>query len=140
MTDYQAAIGYHQLCRYPAALAQRRVNAQRYLERLRDLDEIELPAPDDGHSFFLFQIFVKPPRSRNEVVAALKEAGVGCSIHYAIPAPLMTYYRDRYGFHEADFPQAVDYGARNISLPVHHRLTEDDIDYVCETLKSCLLG
>jgi dTDP-4-amino-4,6-dideoxygalactose transaminase len=138
MTDYQAAIGYHQLARYPLALAGRRANAERYRELLSDVGEIELPEPVDGHSYFLFQIFVKPPRSRDAVVQALGRAGIGCSIHYATPVPLMTYYRRKYGYREGDFPHAEDYGARNVSLPVHPFLTEADIHDVCETLKGCL--
>ena len=84
----------------------------------------------------LFQVIIKEPLDRDEMIVRLKDNGVGLSIHYATPVPLMTYYRDKYSYTADDFPNAVRYGSRSISLPVHQKVTGDDIRFIVETMKS----
>ena len=68
----------------------------------------------------------------------LKENGIGVSIHYATPVPLMSYYKSKYGYKKEDFPSAIHYGDQNISLPVHAMLSDEDVEYICGTLTKIL--
>jgi len=136
MTDFQAALGVGQMERYAENVATRRANAKLYTELLADDNRFEVLEYSDEHSYYLFQVIVREPLSRDEMIARLKENGVGLSIHYATPVPLMTYYREKYAYTAEDFPNAVRYGKQSISLPVHQKVTQDDIRYVVETMKS----
>lgn len=136
MTDFQAALGYGQMLRYPENLAKRKANAKRYVSRLSKLrDHVEVVPYSEDCSYFLMQALVRDVSRRNEIVMHLGAAGIGCSIHYATPVPLMTYYKQKYGFTEAAFPGAVAYANRNVSLPVHPYLTVEEIDQVCAALE-----
>ena len=46
----------------------------------------------------------------------------------------MSYYKNKYGYKEVNFPNAVYYGDKSISLPVHSKLAADDIEYICNNL------
>ena len=72
---------------------------------------------------------------RDVVVAELKARGVGTSVHYPKAVPLMTYYRDRYGFREGQFPVAEWLGDQTISLPVGPHLVEGDVAYIIDAMK-----
>ena len=60
--------------------------------------------------------------------------GIGVSIHYAVPVPLMSYYAKKYGYETGDFPNAERYANQSISLPVHPKISKGDIKYICESL------
>ena len=64
----------------------------------------------------------------------LRENGIGVSIHYATPVPLMSYYKNKYAYRSENFPNSVKYGNQSISLPVHAMLSDEDIKHVCSTL------
>jgi dTDP-4-amino-4,6-dideoxygalactose transaminase len=101
---------------------------------LKNREEISFTNYSDDHSYFLFQIVLDKSIDRDRVLLGLKEHGIGVSIHYATPVPLMSYYKDKYGHQADDFPNAVHYGSQSISLPVHPKLDRSDIEYVCKTL------
>ena len=134
MTDFQAALGVRQLERYPLNLKKRRKNARTYIEILKDVDGVCCPTYSEGHSFFIFQILLDLQLDRDRILIEMKERGIGASIHYAMPVPMMSYYKNKYQISPTDFPHAVDYGRQNISLPVHQGLSEADIRYICDTL------
>ena len=115
---------------FPAA----KKNAKLYCELLKDRDGISFTEYSDDHSYFLFQIILDKLIDRDKVLLGLKENGIGVSIHYATPVPLMSYYKNKYGYKKEDFLNAVHYGNQSISLPVHAKLTESDIEYICQTL------
>jgi perosamine synthetase len=60
---------------------------------------------------------------------------VGTSIYYATPVPLLTCYRDKYGYKPGDFPNAEFLANNSLALPVGQHLSEDDIDYIVKTIK-----
>jgi len=138
MTDFQAALGAGQMERYGENLEKRQVNGKLYCELLSNNKYVEFPKYIEGNSYFLFQILVKPPFKRDEILLKLKDAGVGVSIHYATPVPLMTYYRDKYGYTKDDFPNAVQFGNRVISLPVHSKLRKVDISFITREISKYL--
>ena len=138
MTDFQAALGVGQVERYEQNVSGRRKNAQKYCKMLNNRNEISFTQYSDEHSYFLFQIILDKSIDRNKVLLSLKDNGIGVSVHYATPVPLMSYYKNKYGCKASDFPNAVYYGNQSISLPVHPKLTDSDIEYICGNLINIL--
>ena len=138
MTDFQAALGVGQIERYPKNLSSRKKNAKLFCENLKNVKGISFLDYSESSSYFLFQIILDENINRDNVLFALKDNGIGVSIHYATPVPLMSYYKEKYGFKTNDFPNAAKFGNQSISLPVHSNLNESDITYICETLSKYL--
>ena len=134
MTDFQAALGVGQMERYADNVAGRRKNAELYCELLKNRNDISFIDYSDDHSYFLFQIILDHSLDRDKILLGLKEKGIGVSIHYATPVPLMSYYKKKYGYITEDIPNAVNFGDQSISLPVHAMLSDEDIEHVCSTL------
>lgn len=134
MTDFQAALGAGQMERYNENLKKRHQNAKYYTELLAGNHYLEFPIYTEENSYFLFQILIKEPKDRNQILLALKDSGIGVSIHYATPVPLMSYYRKKYGYTREEFPNAVQYGNQCISLPVHSKIDAEDVDYISKTV------
>ena len=80
-----------------------------------------------------------PGRSReacNEIITKLAEHGVAANVHYK-PLPLLSAYR-KLGFDIADYPNAYDMYENEITLPLHTKLTDEELVYVTDTLKKCM--
>ncbi len=140
MTDIAAAIGIHQLARAGEMRDQREALALRYLEELRDVDEIELPARHDDriNSWHLFHIKLHLDRlsiSRNQFIEELNAAGVGCSVHWR-PLHLHPFYLKMFGWRPQDFPVATAEWERLISLPIFPAMRDDEQEYVLQTVRS----
>jgi perosamine synthetase len=74
---------------------------------------------------------------RDEILGRLAEQGIGCSNYFA-PIHLQPFYVESFGYGGGDFPACEAVAARTIALPFHHELAEDDVDFVCQTLRSLL--
>ena len=141
MTDIQAAIGLVQLERYPALLARRREIIARYEKGLADTDAILLGhyggwANSSGH-LMLVRMPGKSEAFRNAVIEVMAEDGVATNVHYK-PLPLFTAYRTL-GFDIADYPNAYRQYCCEITLPLHTKLSDDDVDYVVASFKRALV-
>ena len=75
---------------------------------------------------------------RFEIVGHLNGRGVGTSVYYPRPVPLMQYYKEKYGYREEDFPVAHSISERSISLPVAPYLNEKDMEYIAASVKEAL--
>lgn len=140
MTDMQAALGVSQLTRLDAYVARRAAIAHRYDTLLRDLP-LETPFVKSGvasawHLYVIRLRLTGIVRSRAEVVALLRSAGIGVNVHY-IPVHTQPYYRDL-GFHREDFPQALRYYEEAISLPLFATMTDAQQDVVVGALREAL--
>lgn len=141
MTDIAAAIGLRQLDRYPALLARRAEILTRYhaccdrlgLSHLRH----QTPSMESSRHLNLIRVPGFSTEQRNALIGRLAEAGVSANVHYK-PLPLLTAYR-ALGWDIAAFPNAFDYYANLLSLPLHTRLSDDDIAFVCDALRKALL-
>lgn len=133
MTDIQAALGISQLARIDGYLRRRHAIADLYDAGLNGL-ELTRPARLAGRysAFHLYVIMLDDPAKRAPVFEALRRAGIGVNVHY-IPIHLQPYYRGR-GFGPGDFPNAEDYYARAITLPLHPRMTDADVERVIACL------
>ena len=67
----------------------------------------------------------------------LKEAGIGCN-NYFTPIHLQPFYRKMFGYKKGDFPVTEKVSERTIALPFYNNLKEEQIDYVCESLKEII--
>ena len=136
MTDFQAALGAGQMQRYDQNVARRRENAMLYSNLLKNIQNLKFTNFSKENSYFLFQVLIDPKIKRDRILFGLKEKGIGVSIHYATPVPNMSYYKNKYGYQETDFPNSQNYGNCSISLPVHPGLSSNDIKFICKTLIS----
>ncbi|MEW5790346.1 MAG: UDP-4-amino-4,6-dideoxy-N-acetyl-beta-L-altrosamine transaminase [Pseudomonadota bacterium] len=136
LTDIQAALGLSQLQRLDGFVERRHELARRYDALLAGLPVIAPWRHPDAHSaFHLYVIRLRLDaisRTRREVFAALREAGIGVNVHY-IPIHTQPYYR-QLGFMPGTFPQAEKYYAAAITLPLHPQLTTEEQDKVCSAL------
>jgi dTDP-4-amino-4,6-dideoxygalactose transaminase len=139
LTDVAAAIGVHQLARGEAMRVEREQLAAWYREVLADVDAIEVPGVPENriHSWHLFPIRLKLERlkiDRNAFFAAMREAGVGCSVHWR-PLHLHPYYSDRFGWTPDLFPVATPLWERSISLPLFPGMRSDEREYVAQIVR-----
>jgi dTDP-4-amino-4,6-dideoxygalactose transaminase len=142
LPDVNAAIGLAQLERADAMRARRQEVAARYFERLGGLAAVDLPAvrvPFEDHAWHLFVVVVRPeaPVGRDRLIERLAERGIGTSVTYK-PLHRMSYYRDRYQLDPGAFPEAERVWQGCLALPIYPGLTDDDVDYVCDTLGELL--
>ena len=132
MTDVMAGIGLAQLKRYPEMLYRRRQIIEKYNEGLKDCNVQVLNHYSDTHSssghLYLVRLLGKTVEERNEVIAKMAERGIACNVHYK-PLPMMTAYKNL-GFDIADYPNAYAQYKNEVTLPLHTRLTDEDVEYV----------
>lgn len=142
MTDIQAAIGLKQLERYPALLQRRLEIINHYDKALDQLDILHLKHSGEdfqgsGH-LYLSRIPGADESKRNSIITKLAEEGIATNVHYK-PLPMMTSYK-LMGFDINDFPNAFDYYSNEISLPIHTKLLDEEVAYICDSLKSAIKG
>lgn len=134
MTDVAAAMGLAQL-RKAQTMWQRRCEiAQMYNQAFAANPALEIPTdcPDSQHAWHLYMLRLNPGRlalDRAQFVNALKERGIGSSVHF-IPLHLHPYYRDTYGYQPDDFPVAYQQFQREISLPIYSKMRDTDVQRV----------
>lgn len=138
MTDIQAAIGLRQLDRYPGLLQRRKEIIVRYDEICDSLGVFHLNHYGEDYSgsghLYLTRIPSIDSEKRNEIIIKLAEEGIATNVHYK-PLPMMTAYK-KMRWSIKDFPNAYDYYHNLITLPLHTKLTDDDVEYVCKWFKT----
>lgn len=140
MTDIMAAIGLKQLERYQGLVDRRHDIIKKYdavCEELgvRHLNHSGADFYSSGH-LYLTRIPGISTEQRGEIIKKMAEEGIACNVHYK-PLPMMTAYKnmdrgDGRGWDISDFPNAYDYFHNLVSLPLHTKLSSDDVEYVCE--------
>ena len=132
MTDIAAAIGLVQIRRYAELLHRRRQIVERYNEALKDCNVQVLKHYGDDHQssghLYLVRLLGKDAKYRNEVIRKMAEHGIACNVHYK-PLPMMTAYKNL-GFDIKDYPNAYRQFENEVTLPLHTRLSDEDVAYV----------
>ena len=136
MTDIMASIGLVQLKRYDDMLARRKEIIEKYIEGLKGLPIQILNHYSDeylssGH-LFITRIDNFDENMRNHFIEELAEKGITTNVHYK-PLPMMTAYKNL-GFDIDNYPNAFKYYQNQVTLPLHTKLTDDDIDYICRII------
>lgn len=138
MTDTLAAIGLRQLDRYLGLLERRKEIIRQYDAVCDDLGISHLTHHtgdmDSSNHLYLIRIPKIAVEQRNELIEKMAEKGVSTNVHYK-PLPMMTAYKGL-GWDIKDFPNSFDYYHNLISLPLHTKLSDEDVEYVCEMLKT----
>lgn len=130
LTDFQAALGLSQLARASEGLARRKQLATRYTEAFQEKPYIKgMSGSITGHAYHLFVIEAE---NRLELYNHLRSKQIFAQIHY-FPCHLMPYYRDL-GWKPGDLPHAENYYTRCISLPMYPTLSDEQQEYVIETI------
>ena len=137
MTDIMAAIGLRQLDRYEGLLKRRGEILSRYDAMCDEIGVKHLV--HSGESFqssnhlYLSRVPGIGDAERREIIVKLAERGVNCNVHYK-PLPMMTAYREL-GWDIEDFPNAYEYYENLITLPLHTKLSDEDVEYVIENFR-----
>ncbi len=135
MTDVAAAMGLAQFERYPGMLARRKEIIGRYNAAFKPLGvEVLNHYTDDytssGH-LYITRVPGIGDQQRREIIIKMAEAGVACNVHYK-PLPMHTAYK-KLGFDIKDYPNSFKHYENEITLPLHTKLTDEEIEYVIET-------
>ncbi len=154
MTDIQAAIGLVQLRRYQELLARRRQIIEMYdagLRRINDrlkaenrgeivlqgLTHFDGRRSSSGH-LYLMRMHGYLREQRDQAIERLAQKGVAVNVHYK-PLPMLTAYRDL-GYRAEEFPHACQMFEQEMTLPLHTRLRDEEVEYVLEALCDIVCG
>ena len=142
MTDIMAGIGLAQLSRYQGMLERRRQIIGVYDNALKDLPVAVLNHygsnfAGSGH-LYLTRLLGRTDQERREVIVKMAERGIACNVHYK-PLPMMTAYK-ALGFDIKNFPNAYHLFENEVTLPLHTRLTDEDVEYVIGNYVDIIVG
>ena len=139
ITDIQAALGYSQMKRLDSYIQQRHTIKQHYDLSLESLPLI-MPwqHPDNYSALHLYpiQLTADAKISRRQLFDSMRNMGIGVNVHY-IPVHTQPYYK-RMGFCSSDFPNAVDYYNRTISIPMFASLNDEQQKQVVDVIQHLL--
>lgn len=134
MTDVTAAIGLAQMKRYKGLLERRKEIIGKYDAALKPLGIEVLHHYSEEHQSSGHLYITRIPgitlEQRHEIIVKMAEAGIACNVHYK-PLPMMTAYKNL-GFDIQNYPNAYERFANEITLPLHTKLTDEEVDYVTE--------
>ena len=148
MTDIMAALGLVQMERYPSILNRRYEIVKRYNAAIDDLnDNLGVNLNDNlnlnkgvaylnhvgedhcsSHHLYIVRLLGKTREDANKVIEKMAERGIACNVHYK-PLPMMTAYKSL-GFDIKDYPNAYHLFENEITLPLHTKLSDEDVEYV----------
>lgn len=134
MTDIMAAMGLVQMKRYPDMLLRRKAIIERYDKALKAAGIEVLEHYNDNHQSSGHLYITRVPNisteQRQEIIEKMAEEGIATNVHYK-PLPMMTAYKNM-GFDIKNYPNAYAHFANEITLPLHTRLTDEEVDYIIE--------
>jgi perosamine synthetase len=136
MTEFQAALALGQTERFRQELLRRQRLAGLYGELLGD-GLVVLPQNDPGHSWQTFMVVLDPGVDRQRVIEGMRARGVQCNFG-AHALNRLEYYRNKYGYADADFPVAMRLYSSGLALPLYGKLQDADLVTVARCLISLL--
>lgn len=115
------------------AIKKREIIANWYFDRLKDIDSIRFPKikGDQSSVYYVFNILAE---KRDELSQYLKENEVQFSIYYPVPLHLQKCF-SYLGYKKGDFPVAERISDEILALPIYPEITEEEVDFVCETIR-----
>ncbi len=139
LSEVNAALGVAQMERLDDIIERRQWIADQYTRRLGGHPDLILPTvgSDTEMSWFVYVVRLSDRYSeedRNEIISGLRRHDVGANTYFPV-IPLMPFYRSKFGFQPGQFPIAESVSQRTIALPFYNRITEKEIDLVCQTLE-----
>lgn len=137
MTDIMAAIGLVQMKRYPEMLKRRKEIIGKYDAAFKDMNVQVLSHYTDMHQssghLYILRLLGKDEVARNEFITKMAERGIATNVHYK-PLPMHTAYKNL-GFDIENYPNAYAMYKNEVTLPLHTRLTDEDVAYIIGNFK-----
>ena len=140
MTDLTAAIGLIQMKRYPAMLKRRCELINHYNEALAGLnlqvrDHYTNEHTSSGH-LYQVRLLGHDGQYRTSFITKMAERGIACNVHFK-PLPMLTAYKNL-GFDIQDYPNAFHQFENEVTLPLHTRLTDEEVDFILTNFKEVI--
>jgi perosamine synthetase len=136
LSDVACALGIAQLERLDELLAERARVADAYTALLAGVEGLALPCEDSGgdrRSWFVYVVQLPPEVDRDDTIRALRDSGIDAKPY--LPAiHLMSFYRERFGHREGEFPVCEEVSRRSLALPFYPELTEAQVQRVTDAL------
>jgi dTDP-4-amino-4,6-dideoxygalactose transaminase len=133
LDNLQAAFLSHRLDGYGDVIARRREVAAAYQEQLGDVEQLQLPpAPTDGPHFDVYQNYELQADSRDDLRQHLRSCGIGTLVQWGGKA---IHQWEELGF-SCTLPRVERFFERCIMLPMNTFISNDDVDYICDSVKS----
>lgn len=136
LSDVQAALMVRQLERLDDLWSRRRAVYEMYLEALSGVPGVDIPELRGKSAHHLFTIQA-PADRRDDLLAHLGKSEIGVAVNYRAIHTL-TWFRERFGFRPEDFPKALEFGRRTLSLPFHTHMDRAQVDAVAQALREGL--
>jgi perosamine synthetase len=140
LDDLSCALGLAQLERLDEMLAERSRVAGLYSEALAGVEGLDVPCSDDGgdrRSWFVYVVQLPRGVDRDDTVVAMRERGVDTKPY--LPAiHLFSFYRERFGHRDGEFPVCEDVARRSLALPFFPGLTDGEVERVVESLRAVI--
>ena len=140
MDELSAALGVSQMRRVNNLLEKRQQVANWYNKKLRKINGLEVPfiSPNTTKmSWFVYVIRLDEKFDRDAVAKELELAGIPVR-PYFLPIHLQPYMINKFHYQPGDYPITEDLGKWNLALPFSGRMTENQVDLVCQELSKCL--
>ena len=140
LDDISCALGVAQLEHLDQMLADRTRVAGLYSEALAGVEGLSLPCPDEGgdrRGWFVYVVQLPADVDRDATVLAMRERGVD-SKPYLPAIHLLSFYRERFGHREGEFPVCEDVASRSLALPFFPELTDAEVERVVESLRAVI--
>ena len=139
MTDIAAAVGLAQMRRYDGLLERRKEIVKKYNETFKSLNLKLMPhmCEDKTSSFHLYivRLLGFTTEQRNKFIELMAEQGIACNVHYK-PLPMFTAYK-QLGFDIKNYPNAYEHYHDEVTLPLHTKLTDEDVDRIIKAVLYC---
>ena len=137
LADVNAAIGLAQIRKYEELLNERKRVFTRYSNALKQYTwaltpPAETPTKESSYHVYALRINGVTEQQRDEIIQEISKANVAVNVHF-IPMPMLTLFRDL-GYDINDYPQAYRNYAHEISLPIYPQLTNEQADFVVQTV------
>jgi perosamine synthetase len=140
LDELSCALGIAQVERLDELLAGRERVATLYSEALAEVEGLDLPCPDadgDRRSWFVYAVQLPPGVDRDAAVTAMRERGIDTKPY--LPAiHLMSFYRERFGHREGEFPVCEEVARRSLALPFFGELTDGEVEQVVSALRDVI--
>jgi|TARA_Y100000389_G_scaffold168335_1_gene173958 perosamine synthetase len=142
MNEIEASIGIEQLKKINLLLKKRKKNYDFLYNKLKKLDTIKILNTGSEHgiksSYYALTIICKSKFIRDKYILKLKSIGIGTSIYYPHPIPVLNYYKKKYKLKSSKFPNACEISYKGICLPVGPHLGFSDMSLIFNSLQKII--
>ncbi len=132
ISEIDAAFYFSNLKRRDANIARRKEIAAMYNKGLDATPHVKIPSVKNDHIYTMY--IIKIDKNRDSFAKELAELGIGTGLNY-IPLHLLSYYKTKYQLKVNNFPAALRNYQQILSLPIHSKVTNEEVHYIIDTIK-----